>query len=115
MGDSEKRLAMNEALFRELNDRAEERDRLLSGLESELRVVCECDNLDCTERIPLSREEYREVRSDPRQCVVAPGHQTEGIEEIVKRSDHFEIVRKRGVAGEIIGDLETDEDILPPP
>ena len=101
MAMQEKRLAMNEALFRETNERVEDRVRLIVGKEEQLGVLCECAALECTERITLTKDEYAAVRSDPAQFVVKPGHAVADVEEVVLRTDRFEIVRKRGVAAEI--------------
>lgn len=101
MTTSEKRLALNEALFRETNERAEERVRLFVGDEELYGIICECATLDCNERITLTKEEYTLVRSDPAQFAVKPGHTVEDVEEVVARNDRFEIVRKRGMTAEI--------------
>lgn len=92
---------MNEALFRETNERAEERVRMFVGEEELFGIICECASLDCTERITLSKDEYAIVRSDPAQFAVKPGHVVEDVEEVVARNERFEIVRKRGMAADI--------------
>jgi hypothetical protein len=108
MATSQKRLALNEALFRETNERAEERVRLFVGDEELFGIICECASLDCNERITLSKDEYSEVRSDPAQFAVKPGHTISEIEEVVARNDRFEIVRKRGVAAEVAEFLDEE-------
>jgi 5-bromo-4-chloroindolyl phosphate hydrolysis protein len=100
MTASEKRLAMNEALFRETNERLEERVQRAARNEGQLEIICECGSLECTERIVLTRQEYTMVRSDPAQFAVKLGHAIADVEEVVARTDRFEIVRKQGVAGE---------------
>lgn len=106
---SEKRLALNEALFRETNERAEERVRMFVVDEELFGIICECASLDCNERITLSKDEYAVVRSDPAQFAVRPGHTISDVEEVVARNERFEIVRKRGVAAEIAEFLDTDD------
>jgi hypothetical protein len=106
---SEKRLAMNEALFRETNERLEERVRLFVGDEELFGIICECASLDCNERITLSTDEYEVVRSDPAQFAVKPGHSVVAVEEIVSRNDRYEIVRKQGMAAEVAEFLGDDE------
>jgi hypothetical protein len=101
MTTSEKRLALNEALFRETNERLEERVRLFVGEEEMFGVLCECASLDCSERITVTKEEYAWIRSDSAQFVVKPGHSLGAVEEVVAKNDRFEIVRKQGVAGEV--------------
>jgi hypothetical protein len=109
MTAQEKRLAMNEALFRETNERVEERVRLFVGDEEQLGVICECASLDCQERITLSQDEYALVRSDSAQFVVKPGHVIDDLEDVVTRADRFEIVRKRGVAAEVAEFLDEED------
>ena len=109
MTTSEKRLAMNEALFRETNERLEERLHESVGEEARLEIICECGNLECTERIVLSREEYEAVRSDPSQFAVVPGHVIVDVEEVVGRTERFEIVRKQGVASEVAEFLDDEQ------
>lgn len=108
MADREKRLALNEALFREINERLESRIPVATAGESRLAVLCECANPDCTERIQIATAEYAAVRSDSRQFVVVPGHEFVDVEEVVTRNDRFEIVRKTGVAGEFAELLDSD-------
>jgi hypothetical protein len=117
VASSEKRLALNEALFRETNERVEERVRLFVGEEEMFGIVCECSSLDCNDRITLSKREYEDVRSDPAQFAVKPGHTIDGVEEVVARNDRYEVVRKQGLAGdiaELLDDPEGSVDAAPP-
>jgi hypothetical protein len=97
----EERIAENEAFCRDLNRSKD--DWLRSGLQA-AGFRCECWRIECNERIRLSRPEWREVRSRPERFAVAPGHTAidvePGVEEVVKRYEHFWIVEKRGEAGE---------------
>jgi hypothetical protein len=98
----EERIAENEAFCRDLNRSKD--DWLRSGLQV-AGFRCECWRLDCGARMRLSRQEWREVRSRPERFAVAPGHTAidvePGVEEVVKKYEHFWIVEKRGEAGEI--------------
>ncbi len=98
-----KRLALNEAMFREINERLE--SRLPSAGET-ISILCECASRDCAERITLTTDEYSEVRSDPRQFAVVPGHECVNIESVVVQTDRYEVVRKTGVAGDFAALLE---------
>jgi len=97
----EKRLALNEALFRETNERLEERVRVFVGEEEMFGILCECASIYCTERITLTPAEFEHVRADSAQFAVKPGHSIGGVEEVVARNDRFETVRKVGIAGEV--------------
>lgn len=96
---SEERLARNEALFREFNERVED---LADSVEAErIRFVCECGDLDCLERVELARAPYEEVRSDPRRFVVAPGHENPQVERVVAGGEGYLVVEKLAAAAQV--------------
>jgi hypothetical protein len=113
MGSDEKPLAVNEALFRETNERIEDRVRLFTAEQEQFGVICECAALECQERVTLTKDEYELVRSDARQFVVKPPHTVEDVEDVVSRSGQFEIVRKRGIAAEAAEFLAPNDDSRP--
>jgi hypothetical protein len=98
------RLARNESLFREVNERIEQ----MSGQGSfePIEFLCECGEASCTETIPLSRSEYEQVRSNPLLFVIKPGHGIADVETVVEEKARFEIVRKHEAEGRIA--RETD-------
>ena len=104
MDARERRLAENEALFREVNERVQEAAAHHGG--GTYGFFCECANVDCTFRITLSREEYEVVRTDPKQFVVRPDHYTPEVEQLVARGETHWIVRKEGEAGEYVEHLD---------
>ena len=92
MPAGEERAARNEALFRELNERVE---GLVGAVDlGRIRFVCECGNLECLERVQLTRAAYEDVRSDPTRFVVAPGHENPTIERAVARGEGYLVVEK---------------------
>ena len=103
----EERIAENEAFCRDLNERKVE--WLKGGLQA-AGFRCECWRIDCGVRINLSKQEWQEVRSRAEHFAVAPGHTATdvepGVEEVVKRYEHFWIVEKRGEAGGIAAERE---------
>lgn len=105
MEERDRRLAQNEVLFREVNERVSD---LATGLGDDggYEYLCECANRDCTFRIGLTAGEYEEVRVDPRQFVVLPGHYTPEIEELAAKHAGHWIVRKSGDAGEYVEQLD---------
>lgn len=102
----EKRKGANEAFFRELNERLEER-RPDSDV---VVIVCECADEDCAQRLTLSRSEYEAVRTEPTQFVVAPGHVEFDIEIVVRGTERFEVVRKIGVGAQVAILLDEPDD-----
>ena len=93
---SSKRLAANEALFRDVNERVQalrERSGLTDG-DSLEEFLCECADEACLERIWLTRSEYRHVRSRPSQFAVVPGHTVARVERVVQEDERFMLVAK---------------------
>jgi hypothetical protein len=100
----EKRLAQNEALFREVNERV--RDAGEPGAVGTTEYLCECANVDCTYRVTLTSAEYEAVRADPKQFVVLPSHNTPEVEQLVAKRETHWVVRKSGEAGEYVENLD---------
>jgi hypothetical protein len=87
----EDRLARNETLFREVNERIEE---VRSPEENRIEFLCECGVEACKGVISLTVAEYEEVRADPTTFAVVPGHSIEDIETVVAETERFHVVRK---------------------
>src|SRR5262245_48273668 len=99
MDDRKRRMAQNEALFREVNERVND----VAGSSNEdatYEYLCECSNTDCTFRVALTRAEYEAVRADPTQFMVRHDHYLPEIETVVAEHPRYAIVRKTGEAGE---------------
>jgi hypothetical protein len=93
-----KRVAQNETLFREVNERVEE---VASGFADDeedrpIGFVCECGRGDCTESIEATRAQYEAVRSNPLRFLLVPGHEDNSVERVVERSERFVVVMKLG-------------------
>jgi hypothetical protein len=98
----EERIGLNEAVFREVNERIEDLAGTLDLKTQVLDLVCECGDATCVERLSMTRAEYEEVRSDPHQFAVHPGHEYQDIESVVARLKNYDVVRKdSGVAEQI--------------
>jgi hypothetical protein len=97
----QERLARNESLFREVNERIESAATKLSPMFTEF--MCECADETCFEHVSLTLEEYTSVRnSGPTFFVVTPGHGNSDIERVVGgEGDRYEIVEKIGTAAEV--------------
>ena len=98
--ESKRRLARNEALFRETNE-AIERGQWPGDPSKPVRFRCECSRLECGQAVEITLAEYEQVRQFPRCFVVAPGHETPEIEAVVSRADDHVIVEKQDTAGDI--------------
>jgi AraC-like DNA-binding protein len=104
--ERDRRMAQNEALFREINERVEDVAAELGDQQAGYEYFCECANKDCTFRLVMSVEEYESVRSDAKQFVVLPDHFTPEIEELVLSTDQYWVVRKSGEAGQYVEQLD---------
>lgn len=96
------RIGMNEAVFRDVNERIQDVASAFDLAAEPLDLICECGNAQCVERISVSRKEYEEIRADPHLFAVAPEHVAPDVEELVERRDRYDIVRKyQGVPARI--------------
>jgi hypothetical protein len=97
----ERRLGLNEAFFREVNERLEEMAESLDSRAVRHSFICECAEASCAERIALTLEEYRRVRSKPTTFAVKPGHEVADVERVVFADPRYVIVAKENEAAEV--------------
>ena len=74
MSDRGERVGVNEALFREVNDRIDELQVDL-GQARRFEIVCECGNAECVERFTIDADAYTDLRRDVHTFAVVPGHE----------------------------------------
>jgi hypothetical protein len=99
VGERERRIGANEAIFREVNERIEQLNRTFATLTETMEVMCECGELSCAEMISITPPDYERVRSDAALFVVVPGHEIPDVEDVVEERQSFNVVRKHpGVA-----------------
>jgi hypothetical protein len=96
-----RRLAQNEALFREVNERVRslEAGQHERGADFD-EFFCECPNLDCTIRVKLTRGEYESARAESKRFIICPGHQRQDLERILLATARYFLVEKKGEAGD---------------
>jgi hypothetical protein len=97
----ERRLALNEAIFRDVNERIREITDTFGEKDGTYHFVCECSDPECAQRVALTLAEYEYVRSDPTRFVVAEGHALPEIESVVDRAKDHVVVEKEGEAADI--------------
>lgn len=98
--EEQRRVARNEALFRETNE-AIERGQWRDDARKQIRFRCECSRLDCGEAVEATLAEYEHVRSFPRRFLVLAGHELPEVETVVSGTDRYVVVEKKGEAGEV--------------
>jgi hypothetical protein len=93
MSDRTERIGMNEALFREVNERIDQLQSDLGGSNT-FEIVCECGTAECVERFSITNGEYETLRQDVHRFAVAPGHERPELERTVERRDGYLVVEK---------------------
>jgi hypothetical protein len=98
------RAGRNQSMFRFVNERI---DEVVDDWGDDTdQYVCECLDTSCSEVLHgLSHDEYRQIRHDDTEFVVAPGHEQPEVEEVVDRHPRWLVVRKLGVAAKVAQDL----------
>jgi hypothetical protein len=89
----EERMARNEAMFREANERAKAWEERHRDREVEL-YLCECAKPGCLEKVSLREADYERVRSDSRRFVIVPGHERPDVETVIERHEGWAIIEK---------------------
>ena len=92
MDSRAERIGRNEALFREVNERIKD----VSEDQSELEILCECGDAECTTTIRITPGEYEGLRADPTRFAVAHGHEMHDVEQIIISNDRYAVVEKFG-------------------
>jgi hypothetical protein len=87
------RLVRNQVIFREVNERIRELAEHFD-LESGAAFICECSDESCVASIALDFDEYKAIRSSPTLFLVAPGHETLQVENVVETNDRYALVEK---------------------
>jgi hypothetical protein len=104
-GGFEERVAHNESVMRDINERIDA--GTWPGPDTELLIFCcECALLGCNLLVELTHPEYVFVRENPRRFLLAPGHELPAVEVVVRREAGYVVVEKVGEAGREAAALE---------
>jgi hypothetical protein len=107
MSAREERIGLNEAVFREVNERIDALAETFALQSDVLDLVCECGDADCAQRITMTQSEYEHVRAESDRFAVFPGHEIPDVESVVDRRKGYHIVEKKEGAPERIAE-QTD-------
>jgi hypothetical protein len=107
VSEAERRVGVNESVFRDVNERIDELGDQHDLGETEF--VCECADTACTERLILAKAEYEAVRAHPDRFFLVPGHQRLAAERILEQHDRYFVVEKLGEAAEIAEETDPRE------
>jgi hypothetical protein len=100
MTERERRIAENEAYWRQVNELSPPEPGVLNA------VFCECGRLDCSDRVQMTAAEYEKVRERATTFVVAPGHELNDVEHVIETTERYRVVEKEGEAATVAA--ETD-------
>jgi hypothetical protein len=106
MDERARRIGVNEALFRAVNEQIEALNQRLVGT-GPMDIVCECGSADCVERLRVELPEYERVRKDARRFIVAPGHVIPEFESVLEEHEAYHVIEKIHAEPEQIAE-ETD-------
>lgn len=107
MTTREERIGLNEAVFREVNERIQQVAESFDLQDEQLDLLCECGRAECVDRISMNHGEYEELRSESHQFAIRPGHDEPDVERVVAKKNGYDIVQKFRGAPERIAE-ETD-------
>jgi hypothetical protein len=96
-----RKLAENEALAREVNERVGEVAAGWHTDDEPLEFICECSLAECTERIHLRLAEYLDVRSSTVRFALVGAHVNPEIEVAVDEAGDAIVVEKIGAGREV--------------
>jgi hypothetical protein len=98
----EERIGLNEAVFREVNERIETLAQSFDLGTQPLDLICECGDASCVQRIHMTHAEYEELRSDSHLFAIYPGHEIPDVESVLTKRSGYDVVKKdRGEPQEV--------------
>jgi hypothetical protein len=94
--DRARLVGLNEAVFREVNERLDELAAEAGGRvgAGPLDLICECGDASCASRLRVDPDDYADARSQPRQFLVHPGHVATDVERIVQKRPGYDLIEK---------------------
>jgi hypothetical protein len=90
------RIARNNAIFREANEKIREKSIELDDPVERIPFLCECPREDCSTIVQLTPAEYEAVRRDRKYFFTTPGHEEAELPlgEVVSRLEGYVIIQK---------------------
>lgn len=95
MDERTRRVGLNEAVFRQVNEQIESLNRRFDlDNEDTMNAVCECADLGCAQQLVIRIADYERIRSDPTRFFVAPGHEQPDVEQVIEKTPGYHVVEK---------------------
>jgi hypothetical protein len=107
ISERERKVGLNEALFREVNERIERVSDALQIASERLGILCECGDISCMEQLEVPQAEFERIRQDATLFFVRNGHEDGEAEDIVEHHDHYDVVRKKADAARLARKLDS--------
>ena len=106
MNPRDRRLAENESLFREVNERVGAIASRQGDDDHVYEFFCECANTDCTMQVSATLAVYEAVRANGRRFLIEPEHALPEVEVVIERTDDWWVIEKIGDGGEFAERLD---------
>ena len=105
--EREASVGRNEAILRAVNDQIQALNKTFLLASEEFAIVCECGQLECVEKIQITRGTYARVRADPTLFLLVRGHDDPTVEAVVDGNHAgYVVVRKpRGTPAELAANM----------
>lgn len=110
---AERRQIENEMIFRRINEKVGDDLGALDAMHIEdgnvhlirdedilLQFKCECSDENCSTRIPMQLSEYQSIHTNRDTFIVFPNHQIDSIEEVIKKTQSYNVVIKNNSTSE---------------
>jgi hypothetical protein len=94
MTEREKRIGLNEAVFRQVNEQITDLAERFDVGDRELDLICECGDASCVERISMPVSAYEAMRAEPTQFAVHRGHDVPDVERVVAKGKGYDVIEK---------------------
>ena len=95
MADWRAQEAINQTIFREMNEWTQDDADAREGLERPMDTyLCECGDAGCSDPIRLTRSEYEDIRSEPTRFALALDHENPEIDSVVGENERFTTIEK---------------------
>jgi hypothetical protein len=104
---SERRMAENDVVFRQLNEKIQAgfdeikrlakedgQETMFEHDDTPLNFYCECSDENCRKRVLLKPSLYSKIHQHKNRFVLICGHETKSIEKIISKEPSFCIVEK---------------------
>jgi hypothetical protein len=99
------RLAVNEAIARQVNEQVEQVAERWRRDNEPLEILCECSLGDCTQRLHVPLADYARVREHDARFMLVDDHIVEEIEKRVGEVGDATVVEKLGEGRKVAEEL----------